>query len=130
MSSNQKPNLPEGTWTVNKEDKEKIRAFGRELSKFVFGYAKEHGEGRFHAKLVAGGFQYFMYLQKQKSALIGDDILITDDVIQKTGLGVDLEEPFSDPEPVVPETKEEKLARLKAEVAELDAVPDHLHTDE
>lgn len=115
----QNPKLPEGTWSINAEDKKEIVAFGRELSKFIYGYVKSKGVTRFHTKLVAGAFQYFMDLQTQKAKIVGDDILIAQDTLEKNGLGAEVNEPFDDPEPVV-ETKEQKIARLKADLEELE----------
>lgn len=108
MDNTQKPNLPDQTWAVTKEDKEKIVAFGRELHSFILGYANHHNEsGKFHSKIIAGGFEYFFGLQKQKATLIGDDILVSQDAMEKHGLGVFVAEPFVHVEEEV-STEEEK----------------------
>ena len=92
--------LPDGTWAVSKEDKPKIRAFGRKLVEFIRQYAKEEGGGTFHTKLVAGGFQYFMDVQSQLSKLVGDDLVLAAKVLTENALGDKIEEPFADaPEP-------------------------------
>jgi hypothetical protein len=104
--SAQKPNLPDGTWAVTKEDKEAIVKLGRELTKFLLNYAQAQGP-MFHTKIVAGGFQYFMDLQNQKAKLIGDDILITQAALEQYSLGNKIDEPFTEVEPApapAPET--------------------------
>lgn len=102
----QNPELPEGTWAITEEDKALIQKFGRALSGFVLEYAKTNGvDGKFHTKTIAGGFEYFMSLQKQKGQLIGDDVLMSQDTMEKYNLGADMVEPFS-PAPVVEETPE------------------------
>lgn len=104
------PKLPDGTWAVNKEDKELIVDLGRELTKFILNYAKAKGE-TFHTKIVAGSFQYFMELQNQKAKLVGDDVLITQAALEQYGLGNKIDEPFTEPEPApTPVAEVEKVA--------------------
>jgi hypothetical protein len=112
--------LPEGTWAVTKEDKEAIVKMGRELTKFVFDYINGLGAKTFHAKIVAGAFQYFMDVQQQKSKLIGDDVVISQVITETYDLGKFVEEPFTEPAPVVIPTKEEKIAALKKEIEVLE----------
>lgn len=124
------PQLPDGTWAVTKEDKEIIVDFGRKLSKFIFDYAKAAAkDGKFHTKIVAGGFQYFMDMQKQKAALVGDDILIAQVALEQYNLGPKITEPFTDVEEIPEETKEEKIERLKKELAEAEAPEQTDNTD-
>ena len=114
------PNLPDETWSVNKEEKDIILDFGRKFTKFVFDFAKEKGGKTFHTKLVAGAFQYFMEIQRQKNKLIGDDVLIAQETIERYGLGDKIEEPFQEPEPIVVPTKEEQIAELKKQIEDLE----------
>lgn len=118
--TDKKPNLPDGTWAVTAEDKKEIVSFGRELSKFIFDYIAKLGKDKFHAKIVAGGFQYFMDIQAQKSKLIGDDVVIAQETLEKYSLGNKIDEPFVDVE-IVPESKEAKIERLKKEIEILEA---------
>lgn len=113
--SDQKPKLPDGTWAVTKEDKDAIVSFGRELTKFVFDYIAKQNRETFHAKIIAGGFQYFMDIQAQKAKLVGDDVLIAQAAMEKYGLGNKIDEPFVEVEIAEP-TKEERIASLKAQL--------------
>jgi len=120
--NNKNPNLPEGQWSVTKEEKKVIIDFGRKLTKFVFDYANDNkSNGRFHLKVVAGGFQYFMDLQKQKATVISDDLIIVQDAMSKHNISPELSEPFVEIE-IPEETKEQKIARLKAELAQVETV--------
>lgn len=116
----QGPEMPKDTWSVTAEEKSEIRAFGRELHKFILEYAQKTAKnGRFHAKIMFGGFQYVADIQNQKSKMIGDDILVAKDTIERYGLNEALVEPFEDePQAPVPqeETKEMKRARLQSEL--------------
>ena len=120
---NKQPKIPEGQWAVNENDKEVIRKFGRELSKFVFEYARANMiESKFfHLKFVAGAFQYFMDLQSQKAKVVGDDILATQDSIDRYGLGAVLTEPFEkiviEVPPTTPKVEGETVAEEKKEEA-------------
>lgn len=115
-----KPALPEREWSITKEEKGKIVEFGRVLSKFIFEYARKEGadSGKFHSKIIAGGFQYFMDLATAKARAVSDDYLIVEDTLEKYGLGKGIDEPFTDSEPE--ETVEMKRERL---LRELDALP-------
>ncbi len=124
MENKQTPKIPEGSWAVTESDKEIIRKFGRELSKFVFEYARANMiESKFfHLKFVAGAFQYFMDLQTQKSKVVGDDILATQDSIDRYGLGNILVEPF---EKIVEEVKPEApKAEVVAEEKKEETLPE------
>lgn len=116
--SNQKPksDLPEGSWAITKEDKLEIQKFGRELHKFVLGYCKSNAiHGKFFPwKIITGGFDYYQQLQSQKVKMAGDDILITQDSIEKYSLGDLLEEPFT-PSPEV-EASEDSPSPVPVEV--------------
>lgn len=105
MLKGQPKNLPEGSWAITKEDKVEIQKFGRELHKFILGYCKTNAiNGKFFPwKIVTGGFDYFQQLQSQKVKLQGDDLLVTQDMIEKFGLGEFLEEPFTHVEAPAPE---------------------------
>lgn len=110
-----KPQLPEREWSVTKEEKEKIVALGRELSKFILDYANKNGNGRFHTKLVAGAFQYWMELTNAKARAAGDDLLIVENTVKEYNLGKGIDEPFvEDEEPV--ETVAQKRERLSREL--------------
>lgn len=107
MTTTKPKDLPEGSWAITKDDKLEIQKFGRELHKFILGYCKTNAiNGKFFPwKIVTGGFDYFQQLQSQKVKLQGDDILVTQDMIEKFGLGEFLEEPFT---PVVEEPAPEE----------------------
>lgn len=117
-NKNGQPKLPEGTWAVTKEDKEHIVELGRELTAFILEYAKKQGE-TFHAKIVAGAFQYFMDVQAQKAKVVGDDILIAQDAMARFNLGDKISEPFTEIEVMVP-TKEEQIEAHKKAIEELE----------
>lgn len=109
----QQPKLPDGTWSVNKDEKKMIREFGRELTKFILDYAQKNSVAGhfFHTKIVAGGFQYFMEVQNQKAKLVGDDVLVSQATIEKYGLNKLLAEPFEEePEAPAPEDKPAEAA--------------------
>lgn len=116
----QTPKLPEETWSINKEEKEIILDLGRELSKFIFDYAKRKELPTFHLKYVAGAYQYFMEVQRIKTNLLGEDLLITQAAIEHFGLGDKVEEPFQEPDPMVIPTKEEQIAALKKQIEDLE----------
>lgn len=120
MNPNKKPEMPDQTWSVNKEEKAKIVDLGRKLTNFIFNYAKENMDapGRFHPKIVAGAFQYFQEIQQQKARAVSDDLLIVQSMVAEYDLGKFIDEPFVDVE-IPMETKEAKLARLQAEIDEL-----------
>lgn len=116
MSKPANPQLPDGQWTINNEEKAKCLTLGRELHAWLLEKAEK--EKSFHMKYVAGAFQYVMQLAAEKAKAIGDDFKIMQDVIgMYPDLGNKIDEPFSDPVPdAIPETTEEKKARLRKEL--------------
>lgn len=98
MSQKNNPEVPAGSWPITKEDKANIRELGRELNKFL--QAHFSTAGTVHIKVLAGAFQYVMDLQAQKAKVIGDDFIISQEVIVKYNLSGLVHEPFEDdPEP-------------------------------
>ncbi len=91
--------LPEGQFQISPEDKPKIRALGKELAAFLFGYAQAHGN-ELHAKIVAGAFDYVTELCMQRKKILadhyGDDMLTAIDELEKEGLSDLLSEPYQD----------------------------------
>lgn len=119
MSDPKQPELPAGQYAINAADKEQIRAFGRELTKFVNAYVAKHES--FHIKLIAGGFQYFMMLQDQKANLLNkafEDMIKMDDYLVRLSLNDKLEEPFAE----IPVAPAEEAAINPAE-AEKEVAP-------
>jgi hypothetical protein len=119
----EKTKLPEGTWSVSKEDKQKIVEMGRAVSEFVFDYINKNGFKTFHVKIAAGAFQYFMDVCGQKEKLIGEDLVICQAVTENYKLGEFIQEPYAEvdiPEP----TKEERIAYLKKELEVLETAPE------
>lgn len=117
----QKPKLPDQTWSITKEEKKKIVDLGRELTKFIFDYAKK-SDGKFHVKIAVGACQYFTDLQRQKAELVGEDLIASQDALERFQLGNMINEPFTEEDIVVP-TKEELIAQKKAELAALESAP-------
>lgn len=109
MSQEKKPDLPEGTWAITKEDKKEIQKLGRALHKFLLEYAKTNpiGDKFFPWKIITGAFDYFQQLQSQKVRLVGDDILAVQDLLERYGLASVLQEPFTHVEEPVEPAKEE-----------------------
>ena len=120
--------LPDKTWSVTEQDKEKIRDLGRKLTGFLL----EHFKGEEHVpfKLIIGAFQYVADIQDQKTKALGEDFVIATNAIAQYGLSEQLEEPFGAIPQAPEETKEQKEARLKkliddtsAELAALEKGP-------
>lgn len=113
-----KPEMPQDTWPITKDDKVQIRALGRELHKFL--NKQFEGKESVHVKIVVGAFNYIMDLQTQRTKLVGDDFLVAQKSIQMAGFGDKVEEPF-EVEPDLPEpTIEQRREALKQQLAELD----------
>lgn len=127
--NSKKPTLPEETWSVNKEEKEQIVELGRRFNKFIMDYIQEKQVKNFHLKLVAGAFQYFMEIQRSRSRLISDDVIILSEVIENYGLAGKIEEPFQEPEPIEVETKEQTIARLRKQLEDLEKSETPVDTD-
>lgn len=115
----QKPNLPDGTFTINKDDKKVVVELGKKLRTFLLDFAQE--KKSLHIKIIAGAFQYFMEIEGQKGKLIGDDVALSQEVLVKYGLGDKIEEPFQDGPEVVPPTKEEQIKFHTEAIAKLSA---------
>jgi len=122
-----KPELPEGTYAITKQDKEVIRNFGRELNKFIMDYARRNarGPGLFPIKIVFGGFDYFQQIHQQRARTVADDLLMTIDEFESKNLHDSIFEPFADepevetpvdtPEVAAPVTEQDKVAEEVAE---------------
>lgn len=117
----QQPNLPDGTWAIAKEDREKILKFGRELTAFINGYVEKNSEGgRFHLRLIFAGFQYFGQIVDQRGKLMADDAVISQETMQKYGLGTEIVEPFLP----IPEPTEEEKAKFAEDVKKANEIED------
>lgn len=103
-----KPELPEGTYSVSKEDKEEIRKFGRELNKFIQDYARKNakGPGMFPFKIIVGGLDYVVQIHQQRASVVRDDYLCSLDEFENKNLFDLLIEPFAEE----PEIKVEESA--------------------
>lgn len=120
MNPNQRPTrpqVPDGQWTINKEEKGEVLALGRKLNAWLLDQAKEQGV-TFHMKLIAGAVQYVMDLHKRKADIVADYPLVMEKAFADAGLGNELEEPFNEPEPeVIDESPAARKQRLLDDLA-------------
>lgn len=110
--------MPEGQFPINPEDKKLIVEIGRKFHALVLDFSREKG-GTLHMKHVVGACEYVTQILWQKRDIIGFSVSLAQDTLEKSGLTALLNEPFNDPEPVPP-TKEERVAFLKKELADLE----------
>lgn len=115
-------NQPQGpNYPITNDDKVIIRELGRKLHKFVLDEAKaRYAEGRgFHIKYLLGALEYVQRVMGEKANLVAEDILLTQDTVERFNLHDLIEEPFpATPMPTREELKAE--AQKKKEEAEKD----------
>lgn len=110
--SQEKPQLPDGSYAITREDKLKIQAFGRKLHALVIQESKENPD--FQVKIMYGGIDYLNEIITQKRKLANESLTLVQKMMEEGELHNKLEEPFS-PEPETPEVPDAKI--LDAAVA-------------
>lgn len=99
--------LPEGTFQVGPLDLPKIRALGKELLAFIYGYAQKEGE--LPTRILVGGFDFVTTIVMQRKKILadhfGDELLLAMKTMDENNLAGLINEPFQDrPQPKPPTT--------------------------
>ena len=105
------PSIPENAYVITNVDKVEIQKFGREIVKFITGYASKNAvDGRFPVKWILGGVDYFTHIHAQSAKAIGDDLMIVQKAFADFNLAKEIDEPFEQ----TPEPTPEEAASIPA----------------